>query len=426
MKILLLGSGGREHALFWKLKESPSADIVDVFPGNGGFPDESLVSILREDQSLASLQDLDLIRDFVKRNGYDLVVVGPEQPLVDGIADRLHGIAPVFGPVRSAARLEGSKDFAKEFMLRHSIPTARARSFSRLSEAIHYLDHVEFPVVIKADGLAAGKGVTVATDRSMAEEALQDALEKGRFGESGQRVLVEDFLKGYETSVFALCDGNRAIPFVPAQDFKRALDGDRGPNTGGMGAYAPVPMVTPEIMETIQREVLDPVVRGMNEEGTPYRGLLYAGLMIDGSTVNVVEFNCRFGDPETQPLMRLLDEDLADLLYRAATGNLEDRPLRFKKESAMVVVVAAEGYPGKYRNGIDLSHLYDIDPGKTLIFHAGTEKENGSLRSKGGRILGITAGGKDIGEARALVYQTVEKITRDGLIFRKDIGERVG
>lgn len=426
MKVFLLGSGGREHALFWKLQQSPSATSVSVFPGNGGFPQDHLVQLTRPDGSPADLSNLDIIVEHVIQEKYDLVVVGPEQPLVDGIADRLHGVAPVFGPVRLAARLEGSKEFAKEFMVRHRIPTAQAKSFTNLEEARQYLETRNYPIVIKADGLAAGKGVTVAPDKKIAMAALEESLMNKKFGESGQKVLIEDFLKGEEASVFALCDGTRAIPFIAAQDYKRAFDDDQGPNTGGMGAYAPVPMVTPEMMETIQTKVLDPVIRGMSEEGTPYRGLLYAGLMVDGEDVNVVEFNCRFGDPETQPLMRLLDEDLADLLHRAASGNLEDRALRFKDETSMIVVLAAEGYPDSYRKDVPLDGFSDAESNPScVVFHAGTKKGESGILSSGGRVLGVTAAAPSMKEARQIAYEGISRLSCEGLFYRKDIGKRV-
>ncbi len=417
MKVLILGSGGREHALFWKISSSPRAGEIHVFPGNGGFPAEALV---RDDK--LSLSDPASIAEFVKANGYELVVVGPEQPLVDGVADALEGICPVFGPSKAAAQLEGSKNFAKDFMKRHGIPTAGAERFTDAQAALDYLKSKEPPIVVKADGLAAGKGVTVALNRADAEKAVRECLEEGRFGESGASLLIEDFLQGEEASVFALCDGERALPFVAAQDHKRAFDGDEGPNTGGMGAYCPVPhLVTPEVMELIQTEVLDQAMAGMKADGSPYVGLLYAGLMIHDGKPSVVEFNVRFGDPETQALLRILDEDLLDLLDKAARGDLPARPLKFKDQTALVVVLAAEGYPGQYKKNVEINGLDSLQ-GDIIPFHAGTKRDGDRLVSTGGRILGITAMGANPAAAQTSVYRDMEKIDAPGTFYRKDIG----
>ena len=418
MKILLLGSGGREHALFWKLSQSPRAGEIRVYPGNGGFPNSSLVS----DDSL-DLSRSESVKEHVRKEKYDLVVIGPEQPLVDGVADALQGICPVFGPVAQAAQLEGSKQFAKSFMEKYGIPTAASRSFTETAPALEYLKTRAAPYVIKADGLAAGKGVTVAATLEEAEKAVRECLDEGAFGESGRSLLVEDFLKGEEASVFALCDGERALPFIAAQDHKRAHDGDQGPNTDGMGAYCPAPLVTPEIMARVQSEVLDPVMRGMKEEGSPYRGLLYAGLMIDGDRPSVVEFNVRFGDPETQALLRLLDEDLVELMLLCAEGSLPDRALKFSPGSSIVVVLAAEGYPGSYTKNIEIKGL-DKLKGDIICFHAGTKKERDLILSSGGRVLGITAVGSDLKAAREAAYQGIKNVGADHVFYRKDIGVR--
>lgn len=420
MKVLLLGSGGREHALFWKLSRSPLLGSLQVFPGNGGFPLDAIAAIRSDNGQPATLSDLSVIVEFIRREKYDLVVVGPEQPLVDGVADLLEGVCPVFGPLQGGARLEGSKEFSKSFMKKYGIPTADAESFQDAQDAIAYLTTKELPVVIKADGLAAGKGVTVAYSREVAQTAIREALQEGRFGDSGHTILIEDFLQGEEASVFAICDGERALPFIAAQDFKRAFDGDRGPNTGGMGAYAPVPMMTPEIMEAVQRDVLDPVLEGMRKEGTPYRGLLYAGLMVHNGQIRVVEFNCRFGDPETQALLRLLDEDLLDLMHRAATGRLEKRKLRFLRASAIIVVLAAEGYPDDYNKNLPLENL-DANVPDTIVFHAGTKRDGDRILSTGGRILGITAIGSSMEEARRKAYERIATIKAPGTFYRKDI-----
>ena len=419
MKVLLLGGGGREHALFWKLSQSPKLGELKVFPGNGGFPENAIVPA---DAGL-SLDQLSTVVDYVRSERFDLVVVGPEQPLVDGIADALDGVCPVFGPVKAAARLEGSKDFSKDFMERHGIPTAQSRTFTELEPALEYLKTMQAPVVIKADGLAAGKGVAVCPDLAPAEEALRDRLERDVFGSAGHTVLIEEFMAGEETSVFAICDGERAVPFLASQDHKRAYDGDEGPNTGGMGAYLPVPFVDEKLMQQVQTQVLDRAIAGMKADGSPYRGLLYAGLMVKDGNARVVEFNVRFGDPETQALMRLLDEDLLELMTAAASGSLPDRPLRIRTGAALVVVVAAEGYPGSYTKDIALKNI-DNDEGDIIFFHAGTRRAGDQLLSTGGRLLGVTATGPDLRAARKAVYDRLKNIEADGVFYRQDIGEK--
>ncbi len=418
MKVLIIGSGGREHALYWKISGSPQVSLVHVTPGNGGIP----VSAIPD---APSPSDQQAFVEFVRGAGYDLVIVGPEQPLVDGLVDLLEPVCPTFGPRAAAAQLEGSKSFAKEFMLRHGIPTAEARSFGRTDEALAYLKTRQVPIVIKADGLAAGKGVTVAATFEEAGSAIRDSLEARRFGDSSRSVLIEDFLLGVEASVFALCDGKKALPFVAAQDHKRAFDGDLGPNTGGMGAFAPTAAATPAVMRLVQEKILDRVMAGMAAEGTPYRGLLYAGLMIHEGQPSVVEFNVRFGDPETQALLRLLDEDLASLCLAAASGSLPDRPLRFLPGAAAVVVLAAQGYPEDYLRDIPLKNV-DMNLGDIILFHAGTRRTDSGWASTGGRILGATALGSDPGEAARKAYRALERIEAPGTFYRRDIGMRVG
>ena len=378
-------------------------------------------SIVREDG--LSLGDLGSLKAHVSANGYDLVVVGPEQPLVDGVADALKEICPVFGPSAGAAQLEGSKKFSKTFMKKYGIPTAEAESFSDTQKALEYLNTRKIPIVIKADGLAAGKGVTVAVSKEQAEQAVRECLDENRFGESGATVLIEDFLQGEEASVFALCDGKRALPFIAAQDHKRAFDNDEGPNTGGMGAYTPVPMMNSKIMEKVQKQVLDPVLAGMQSEGHEYIGLLYAGLMIHEDEISVVEFNVRFGDPETQTLLRILDEELLELMHASATGSLPDRSLNFKDEASAVVVLAADGYPGNYKKDIMINNLDSAD-GDIIYFHAGTRREQDNVYSTGGRILGITATGKDLQEVRDRIYTALKKVDAPGTFYRKDIGKK--
>ncbi|MCB1308942.1 MAG: phosphoribosylamine--glycine ligase [Leptospiraceae bacterium] len=421
MKVLLIGSGGREHALYWKIKQSPLLTEIRVFPGNGGIPFTDLV------QESLDLKNLTAVADYVRRESYDLVVVGPEDPLVDGIADALESICPVFGPSRGAAQLEGSKDYSKQFMQKYDIPTAASCTFTDFSAALKYIRSLEPPIVIKTDGLAAGKGVVVAPDLSAAEEGLRDRMERGIFGSAGQKVIIEEFMEGEETSIFALCDGTHAIPFMASQDHKRAFDGDQGPNTGGMGAYLPVPFVNADLMKQVQTEVLDRAMAGMRSEGHPYRGLLYAGLMVKGGRARVVEFNVRFGDPETQALLPLLADsvDLLDLLYKCAVGQLPaNARLEFRPGASLVVVVAAEGYPGSYRKEIPLKNI-DTAQSDIIFFHAGTRRtSDGSIFSTGGRILGVTALGDDLRAARLKVYETLEKIKTPGVFYRQDIGEK--
>ncbi len=416
MKVLLIGSGGREHALFAKISESPKLTSLHVFPGNGGFPQESIL------KSPLYLGDLNSVRKHIQEAKYDLIVVGPEQPLVDGIADALADICPVFGPSKAAARLEGSKEFSKGFMQKYNIPTAQARVFTDFDQAWAYVQRLELPLVIKADGLAAGKGVCVCPDHVCAKKALQLAMKEEVFGKAGKKVLIEEFLEGDEISVFALCDGHRALPFLPAQDHKRAYDNDKGPNTGGMGAYLPVPLVNDQLMAQIQTEILDQVIIGMQTEGLAYKGLLYAGLMVHDGRAKVVEFNVRFGDPETQAILPLLNEDLLALLYDAATGNLHPQALRFHKEAAIVIVLAAEGYPAdSYKKDIPLKNL-DLGKGDIMLRHAQTRWHANRLVSSGGRVLNVVARGPRVKEAAAKAYHFLEKNPIDNLFYRKDIG----
>ena len=367
----------------------------------------------------------------MERGKYDLLVVGPEQPLVDGITDSLKGTCPVFGPSRAAARLEGSKEFSKNFMQKYKIPTARAKSFTELGKALAYIEGLAppLPIVVKADGLAAGKGVSVALDHKEAREALERSLSQGFFGAAGSKVLIEEYLEGQEISVFALCDGQRALPFLPSQDHKRAYDKDMGPNTGGMGAYAPVPFVNDHLMAQIQTEILDRTMEGMQSEGEPFRGLLYAGLMVKNNKAKVIEFNVRFGDPETQALLPLLDEDLLELLQQAATGRLRPRSLSFRKAFAIVVVLAAKGYPGDHMKNIPLKNVDSSEEDINLL-HAGTSFEGGQLLSKGGRVLNVAALASSLAEARAKVYGFLEgavkrqALSLDSLFYRRDIGSK--
>ena len=417
MKILILGSGGREHALYAALRKSKSAEQVLVLPGNGGIPESDRIRHITAPYA----NGFKALQEFVQSEQFDLVVVGPEQPLVDGVADALEKTCAVFGPKKAAAQIEGSKGWARAFMERHGLPSARYAEFSDFDAALAGLDSFGPPYVIKADGLAAGKGVTVTSDREHAVQALKEALVEGVFGSSGAKVLLEEFLPGREASVFAICDGEKALAFQPARDYKRVFDNNEGPNTGGMGAVTPVEYVSETVMQQIQSEVLDRAVQGFKKDGTPYRGLLYAGLMIHEGKARLVEFNCRFGDPETQALLLLLEDDIAQLFFQAATGHLKSSSLRFRNAVGMTVVLAAEGYPGDYKKGIDLAGLEKDFVDGVQCFHAGTER-NGTLRSTGGRIANITGTGVSIEDARNRIYSQLKSRSIAGTFFRSDIG----
>lgn len=417
MKILLIGSGGREHAIYWKLLQSPLVEEVRVLPGNGGIDAADRVSLTD-----AFASEFSRLKDFVVREGFDLVVVGPEQPLVDGIADALEDTCLVFGPKAAAARIEGSKGWARAFMERHGLPSARYAEYTNFDEARAALDGLNPPYVIKVDGLAAGKGVTVTEEKETAIAALKEALVEGAFGSSGAKVLIEEFLPGREASVFAICDGKKALAFQAARDYKRVFDQNQGPNTGGMGAITPVEYVDAALQRQIQTEILDRAVAGFANDGTPYRGLLYAGLMIHEGRARLVEFNCRFGDPETQALLTLLDDDLAQLFVEAASGNLQRDSLRFLPETAMTVVLAAEGYPGSYAKGVDLSALDAPFHDGVQCFHAGTERKDGKLVSNGGRIANITATGSSVEALRNKIYGQLQGRQMPGTFYRSDIG----
>lgn len=417
MKVLVLGSGGREHALYAALKKSRLVEQVLVLPGNGGIPESDRIRHITTPYA----NGFKALQEFVQSEQFDLVVVGPEQPLVDGVTDALERTCAVFGPKKAAAQIEGSKGWARAFMERHGLPSARYSEFTDFDAALAGLDSFGPPYVIKADGLAAGKGVTVTSDREHAVRALKAALVDGVFGSSGAKVLLEEFLPGREASVFAICDGEKALAFQPARDYKRVFDNNEGPNTGGMGAVTPVEYVTEGVMQQIQSEVLDRAVQGFKKDGIPYRGLLYAGLMIHEGKARIVEFNCRFGDPETQALLPLLEDDIAQLLFEAATGHLKKSSLRFRNAVGMTVVLAARGYPGDYEKGIDLSVLEEPFVEGVQCFHAGTER-NGALRSTGGRIANITGTGVSIEDARNRIYSQLKSRPIAGTFFRSDIG----
>ncbi|HAU21797.1 MAG TPA: phosphoribosylamine--glycine ligase [Erythrobacter sp.] len=416
MNILLLGSGGREHALSWKLAQSPSCTKLFAAPGNPG---------IAEDAELVSLDaaDHDAVVQFCKDREIGLVVIGPEAPLVDGLADSLRNSdIPVFGPSKSAAQLEGSKGFTKDLCELAGIPTAGYVRTTSLDDARAALDRFSAPYVLKADGLAAGKGVVIAENRQDAEEALADMF-GGRFGEAGAEVVIEEFLQGEEASFFALSDGVNIVPFGTAQDHKRVGEGDTGPNTGGMGAYSPAPVLTPELQARVMKEIIEPTVATMRAEGMPYSGVLYAGLMLTSKGPELIEYNCRFGDPECQVLMMRLDSDLVEVLHACAEGRLGDVGAEFLDETAMTVVMAAKGYPGTPEEGgaIDLGHA---DANGAKVFHAGTAIKDGQLVANGGRVLNVTATGANVTQAQANAFRAVDAINFPSGFYRRDIGWR--
>ncbi|MCH2186098.1 phosphoribosylamine--glycine ligase [Myxococcota bacterium] len=422
MKVLVVGGGGREHALVWKIAQSPQVDRVLAAPGS-----DAMAGLAECFPEIAS-GDLEGLVELARGQSVDLVVVGPEDPLVAGLADRLReaGVA-TFGPSAGASQLEGSKAFAKAFMDRHGIPTAQHRVFDQLEEARAYVQAQAGPCVVKADGLAAGKGVAMCETVEDAERALQEMMADRRFGEAGASVVVEEWLQGEEASYYALSDGEGIVTLAAAQDHKRALDGDRGENTGGMGAYSPAPVVTEEVERRIRERIVDPAIRGMASEGHPYVGVLFVGLMIDPSgDPYVIEFNVRFGDPETQPLMMRMQGDLVPLLNGAARGQLSVESNLNWGETAVCVVLASAGYPRSSDKGRCISGLEaGAEESGVVVFHAGTRRsERGDFETNGGRVLGVTARGRDVAEARARAYAAVEQIQFEGAHWRRDIGAR--
>lgn len=422
MNILVVGNGGREHALAWKLAANPTVKTVFVAPGNAGTAHEKkCVNVAIGGDDFAGLEAL------VRAESVDLTVIGPEAPLVAGICDYFseRGL-PCFGPSRGAAQLEGSKAFSKDFLARHGIPTGDYQTFEDAAQASAYVRAQGAPIVVKADGLAAGKGVVVAQTEAEALAAVADMLDGGSFGDAGRRVVIEEFLDGEEASFICLCDGSTALPFATSQDHKARDDGDKGPNTGGMGAYSPAPVVTTEVHERVMREVIEPTVAGMAADGLPYTGFLYAGLMImpDGSP-KVIEFNCRFGDPEAQPVMMRLRSDLVELCQKALAGDLEEVELEWDPRTALGVVLAAGGYPLDYRRGDVISGIDTITDSATRVFHAGTRLDDqGNVCTDGGRVLCVVGLGDDVLEAQRKAYLGVEKIRWEDVYFRSDIGHR--
>jgi phosphoribosylamine--glycine ligase len=421
MKLLVIGSGGREHALAWKLAQSPRVTEVLVAPGNAG--------TAREDKCRnidIKATDIDGLLDLARREEVALTVVGPEQPLVVGVVDMFRAAGHrIFGPTAAAAQLEGSKAFAKDFLARHGIPTAFYAVHTDVDQALAYIRDKGAPIVIKADGLAAGKGVIVATTLAEAEAAVRDMLEGNAFGEAGARVVIEEFLEGEEASFISMVDGRTALPMATSQDHKRVGDGDTGPNTGGMGAYSPAPVVTPEVHARVLREVVEPTVRGMAADGVPFTGFLYAGLMIDASGApKVIEFNVRFGDPETQPVMLRLRSDLVELVEAALDGALAGVETHWDPRPSLGVVMAAEGYPGTPRIGDAINSLDVPDVNDTKVFHAGTRLEDGNAVTAGGRVLCVCALGNSVEDAQRKAYAEVSGISWHGEFHRHDIGWR--
>ena len=421
MKILVIGSGGREHALAWRLGQSPRVDEVFVASGNPGTAAEAKVRNIA-----IAADDTDALLAFARDNAIDLTVVGPEGPLVAGIVDRFQqSELRCFGPTAAAAQLEGSKAFAKDFLARHAIPTAHYAVFAELAPALAYVRKRGAPIVIKADGLAAGKGVVVAMDLAEAEHALQDMLGDKSFGDASSRVVIEEFLVGEEASYIVLCDGRNALPMASSQDHKRIGDGDTGPNTGGMGAYSPAPVVTAEVDRRIMDEVVRPTLAGMEKDGMPFTGFLYAGLMIDASGApKVIEFNVRFGDPETQPIMLRLRTDLVELIEAALDGRLDEMTANWDPRPALAVVLAAHGYPARSRIGDVIEGIDAITDADVKVFHAGTAWSNNHLITAGGRVLSVCALGDNIAEARRHAYAAIARITLDGGYYRRDIAHR--
>ncbi len=422
MKILVIGSGGREHALAWKAAQSIQVTKVFVAPGNAGTATEAKLENVAIDVS-----DNAALVAFAKNEDVALTIVGPEQPLVDGVVDafQAQGLT-IFGPSAKAAQLEGSKSFTKDFLARNKIPSGSYANFVEVEPALAYVREQGAPIVVKADGLAAGKGVIVALTLQEAENAIEDMLAGNAFGDAGHRVVIEEFLEGEEASFIVMVDGENVLPMATSQDHKRALNGDLGPNTGGMGAYSPAPVVTPEIHDRIMAEVIMPTVKGMANEGAPYSGFLYAGLMIasDG-TPNVIEYNCRFGDPETQPIMMRLQSDLVELCLAATRGELDKVTIEFDKRAAVGVVLAAQGYPASYPKGDVISGLATNQNVAAKTFHAGTKlNEQGEVVTNGGRVLCATALGNTVTEAQQAAYQLLHQVHWQGVEFRTDIAYR--
>jgi phosphoribosylamine--glycine ligase len=421
MNILIIGAGGREHALGWKVAQNPNVETVFVAPGNAGTALEPKL----ENVNIA-VEDIAGLVAFAQEKRIELTIVGPETPLVLGVVDAFRKAdLPIFGPTQAAAQLEGSKAFTKDFLARHHIPTGAYANFTEIEPALAYVRQQGAPIVVKADGLAAGKGVIVAMTLQEAEDAIQDMLAGNAFGDAGSRVVIEEFLDGEEASFIVMVDGVNVLPMATSQDHKRVGDKDTGPNTGGMGAYSPAPVVTPEIHERVMQEVIYPTVRGMAAEGNPYTGFLYAGLMIDAQgTPKVIEYNCRFGDPETQPIMMRMQSDLVELCFAALEGKLDQVESKWDPRASIGIVLAAGGYPADYAKGDVISGLPTQEIAGEKIFHAGTSDQAGEVVTNGGRVLCATALGNTVSQAQQRAYQLAKQVNWDGMFYRSDIGYR--
>lgn len=421
MNILIIGAGGREHALGWKVAQNPNVKTVFVAPGNAGTALEPKL----ENVNIA-VEDIAGLVAFAQEKRIELTIVGPETPLVLGVVDAFRKAdLPIFGPTQAAAQLEGSKAFTKDFLARHHIPTGAYANFTEIEPALAYVRQQGAPIVVKADGLAAGKGVIVAMTLQEAEDAIQDMLAGNAFGHAGSRVVIEEFLDGEEASFIVMVDGENVLPMATSQDHKRVGDKDTGPNTGGMGAYSPAPVVTPEIHERVMQEVIYPTVRGMAAEGNPYTGFLYAGLMIDAQgTPKVIEYNCRFGDPETQPIMMRMQSDLVELCFAALEGKLDQVESKWDPRASIGIVLAAGGYPADYAKGDVISGLPTQEVAGEKIFHAGTSDQAGEVVTNGGRVLCATALGNTVSQAQQRAYQLAKLVNWNGMFYRSDIGYR--
>lgn len=417
MKVLVIGSGGREHALLWRLAQSPSVTEVYAIPGNDGMTDVA---------HLIPVKGHEDILDFARLMKVDLTVAGPETVLTDGLADEFAAAGlPFFGPSKAAARIEGSKGFAKDLMKKYGIPTAAYEVFTDEDKAVAYLKaNKKYPIVIKADGLAAGKGVIIAQTEDEAVSTVKDMLKGHSFGGAGRSMVIEEFMEGEEASVLCFCDGTTVVPMVSSQDHKRIFDGDKGPNTGGMGAYAPAPVMTDDMMDEVKVKILRPIVATMKKEGYPFKGCLYAGLMITDEGPKVVEFNCRFGDPETEAVLPLFDGDLAQVMLDCVNGTLTKEEVKWKKGCAVDVVLASEGYPSSHSSGEVISGLEDAKKAGCLVFHAGTTRKNGEYVVNGGRVLNVVALAPTLAEAKAKAYEGVSKIHWQGMQYRHDIADK--
>lgn len=414
MNILVIGSGGREHALVWKIAQNPRVEQIFCAPGNAGIAELATCVPI-------GVHDFPTLAAFAEKEEIDLTVVGPEDPLLNGIVDYFEerGLK-IFGPRRDAALLEGSKSFAKEIMINYNIPTAEYRSFTNYEEALSYVREKGAPIVIKADGLAAGKGVTVAFTLEEAEEALRNIMLDAIFGEAGSRVVVEEFLQGEEMTILSFVDGETVVPMVPSQDHKPVFDNDKGPNTGGMGTYSPVPHYDDSVVQTAIDTIIIPTAKAMVKEGRPFRGILYTGLMLTEQGPKVIEYNARFGDPETQVVLPRLETDLLDIFFACVEGTLDQCDVKWKDNAAVCVVLASGGYPGSYEKGKEITGLF-TDREDIVIFHAGTGEKDGKTVTSGGRVLGVTAIGKDLYEAREKAYEVIPQISFEGMHYRTDI-----